>query len=418
MVRKVSRIQIWSACLGNLFEHYDSALFGFLSIFLAPMIFPMQDPLTGLILTYAIIPLGMLARPLGALFFGYIGDLYGRNLALFWSLAGMSILSGFIAFTPTYSQVGVLAPIFFCFGRVLQNFFSAGETIGGAVFLLENTPQKHQDLLSSIYSASTIGGILVASFGVTYLSHFGMIEEGWRFLYLVGCLTGVFGCFIRSRMDVNAPSKTSIKMIGTFSHLTSVLWRFRKEILLIAVVSGFSYASYSTALVLMNGFIPLVSSLTKAEIMRVNTGLLVLDFCALPFFGWVASRVSREKMMLFASLSIAICAIPLFLLLKEATLFMVILVRICFVLLGVVFCAPFHAWAQQLIPSAHRYLVIAFGYAIGSQVFGGPTSAIALWCFKQSGQVGSASWYLVALAIGSSLAISFSLRSRFLLKNG
>src|SRR4051812_25423429 len=97
---------LFSAWLGNLFEHYDTALFGFLSPFLAPLIFPKQDPLTALILTYAMIPLGMLARPIGSLFFGYIGDVYGRAVALFWTLAGMAIISLCIALTPLYAQVG------------------------------------------------------------------------------------------------------------------------------------------------------------------------------------------------------------------------------------------------------------------------------------------------------------------------
>ena len=64
----MSRLRFWSAWLGNLFEHYDSALFGFLSPFLAPLFFPKQEPLTALILTYAMIPLGMLARPIGSLY--------------------------------------------------------------------------------------------------------------------------------------------------------------------------------------------------------------------------------------------------------------------------------------------------------------------------------------------------------------
>src|SRR5204862_5975364 len=99
----ISHSRFWSAWLGNFFEHYDTALFGFLSPFLAPLIFPDKEPIVALILTYAIIPLGMLARPIGSLVFGYIGDVYGRKQALFLTLAGMSCVSGCIAFTPTYS---------------------------------------------------------------------------------------------------------------------------------------------------------------------------------------------------------------------------------------------------------------------------------------------------------------------------
>lgn len=404
-----SRTQLWNAFLGNLFEHYDTALFGFLSPFLAPLIFPEQEPITALILTYAIIPLGMLARPLGSVVFGYIGDVYGRTHALFLTLAGMSLISGCIALSPTYLQVGILAPIIFCLGRALQNFLAAGETMGGAIFLLENSSEKRHDLLSSLYSASTMGGHLLASLGVFLLSHYNAVDPGWRFLYLFGCITALFGCIIRrSSHSVQA----SVKFSQTFSNLRGVFWICRKPLLFIVISSGFAHANYSIALVLMNGFIPLVSSLTKTEVMRINTYLLILDFCALPFFGWLASRFHREKLMLSASLGVVLFSVPLLLSLEGASLAVVIGVRIAFVIFGVAFFAPFHAWAQQLIPPGCRYAVISLGYALGSQLLGSPTAALALWCFQKTGMVSSVSWYWLVLAIASSVTIAITLRSR------
>ena len=117
-----SHKQLWNACFGNLFEHYDTALFAFLAPFLAPLIFPEQESVTALILVYAIYPIGMLTRPLGSLFFGYIGDTYGRGQALFLTLSGMALVSGCIALSPTYLQAGILAPLFFVLGRAVQNF--------------------------------------------------------------------------------------------------------------------------------------------------------------------------------------------------------------------------------------------------------------------------------------------------------
>ncbi len=409
----VSRIQLWSAYLGNLFEHYDTALFGFLSPFLAPLIFPEKDPVTALILTYAIIPLGMLARPFGSLVFGYIGDAYGRKHALFLTLAGMSFVSGCIALSPTYLQAGILAPIIFFLGRVLQNFLAAGETMGGAIFLLENSSERRHDLLSSFYSASTMGGYLLASLGVFLLGHYNVVDPGWRFLYLCGCITGLFGCLIRrSPRTVQSTVQSSVKFSQTLVNLKSMFWTHRKPLLLIVISSGFAYATYSMALVLMNGFIPLVSTFSKTEIMKINTYLLVLDFCALPFFGWIASKVSREKLMLSASLGVVLFSMPLLLSLEGASLAGVIGVRVVFVIFGVAFFAPFHAWAQRLIPPDSRYGVISLGYALGSQLLGSPTAALALWCFQKTGMVSSVSWYWIALATASSIAIAMTLRSR------
>lgn len=398
--RNSSSLQFWSICLGNFFEHFDTALFGFLASFLAPLIFPDHDLITALILTYGMIPLGMLARPVGALFFGYIGDIYGRQQALFISLAGMSFVSGCLAFSPTYQQGGVIAPLIFCIGRVLQNFFAAGEAMGGAIFLLEHAPKKKHDLLSSLFSASTIGGILLASASVSLLTYCQAISWGWRILYAFGCLTALFGCLIRWQ----APMQTiqaSLTFKQSVLDQTKLLWVYRKEIFKIAITAGFSYANYSIAIVLMNGFIPLISSFTKAELINLNTSLLILDFCALPFFGWLSSKFSRKKIMIGALLSIILGGVPAFFLLEQASFFSIVIVRIFFVLCGVAFFAPFHAWTQELVPSPARYVIISFGYAIGSQLFGGPTTALSLWMFKQTGIVSSAVWYLVLLAVAS-----------------
>jgi MHS family proline/betaine transporter-like MFS transporter len=395
-----SRLLI-STWLGNFFEHYDTALFGFLSAFLAPLIFPQQDPLTALLLTYAIIPLSMLARPAGAIVFGMIGDVHGRGSALFYTLGGMAVISTLMAFTPTFSQAGFLAPLLFFAGRTFQNFFCAGEVMGGAIYLLENAHEKKHDFLSGLYNTSTIGGILLASGGVALLSH--SIEWSWRILYLFGSLTLIFAFAFR----LNPPLKTATQPCLSLS--IQRLWEHKKAFILIIIVSGFNYANYVIALVLMNGFIPLVTTSTKSEMITLNSFLLIFDLCALPFFGWVVSRYSREKMMSAAALGVALVAFPLFSMLPGASLATIIAVRIILVALGVAFCAPFHAWAQTLVPENCRYGIISLGYAIGSQLLGGPTAALSLWAYRQTGKVESLAIYWVLLSLLSANALVYSI---------
>ncbi len=408
-MNRVSNNSLLNACLGNLLEHYDTALFSFLSPFLAPLIFPKHDPIVALILTYALIPLGMLVRPLGSLVFGFIGDAFGRRQALFLSLTGMAIVSTCIAFSPTYLQVGLLSPIIFCIGRVLQNFLAAGESMGGAIFLLENSSPKHHDFLSSIYNSSTLGGYLLASLGVFTIGYYNVTDPGWRVLYLFGSLTALFGSFMR----ITPLTKLSpITFSETLDRLKNVVWTYRKPLFFIIVSSGFAYATYTIALVLMNGFVPLISGHTKTEIMKVNTYLILLDLCALPFFGWLASKVSREKLMIGACLAVLFFAIPLFKSLEGASLTTVILLRCSFVILGVAFFAPFHAWAAGLIPNNCRYGVISLGYAIGSQLLGSPTAALSLWCFQKTGKISSVAWYWMALAAMTALTLWFTMRQK------
>src|SRR5579862_8456534 len=97
--------------IGNILEHYDNALFGLLAPFIASLFFEKSDPLTALILTYGMLPLGIVFRPLGSLFFGWLGDRYGRKQALSLSLVMMAAVTVSMGCLPTYATAGIAAPI-------------------------------------------------------------------------------------------------------------------------------------------------------------------------------------------------------------------------------------------------------------------------------------------------------------------
>ena len=156
--------------VGNFLDHYDNALFGLLSPFIAPLFFAEKDPITALILTYSMLPLGLVTRPLGSLFFGWIGDCLGRRQALCISLTGMAIITVMIGCLPLYQDMGSWSPFFLALCRIFQGFFAAGEVSGAAIFVLEHTPSSERCLVSSCYDACSIGGVLLASAFVTFMS--------------------------------------------------------------------------------------------------------------------------------------------------------------------------------------------------------------------------------------------------------
>ncbi len=389
----------WSALLGHFFDHYDTALFGVLSPFLAPLLFPDQSPVMALILTFAMIPLGMLIRPAGSLLFGYLGDRYGRRSTFSLTLAGMGIVSLLMAFIPSYDTLGIAAPLLFFIGRLLQNFFSAGETMGGAIFLLEQAPPTKHDLISSIYNAITIAGILGASAGASLCAYFGNIADNWRVLYLIGALAALFGWVLR----LSSPKVALTASLPTFSFswrsLVSLLWNNLSPLTKIALGAGLGYANYVMALVFFNAFVPLVAPFSTDEMTHLNTFLLIFDFALLPCCGLLAAKIHRENLMRYSALAIALLAIPLSMLLENASWTTVILVRSTFVFLGVSFFAPFHAWARGLVDERHRYLLISFGYSLGTQLFGSPAATVSMWLFHKTGWVASLSWYWMLLAL-------------------
>lgn len=388
--------------VGNILEHYDSALFGLLAPFIAPLFFHDQDPLTALILTYAMIPLGLVAKPVGALCFGWIADRWGRRQALFWSLLGMALATISIGCLPTSS------PLLLAIVRLFQGFFAAGEVVGGAIYILENTQDKKKSLISSLFESSTIGGILLASGLIALLSHFERIEEGWRYLFWFGGLSGLMGFFIRFNAPENEEFKASAK---------SGLFLYRQEFFTIILASGFSYVTYALPFVLMNGYVPLVTSLSKADVMKVNTVLLGVDMFLLPLFGAIAERVGKEKVMFFGALASLLGSIPLFSLLGPGSgIALVTLVRLGIIVSGVAFSSPYHAWAVEQVPPHCRSRLLCLGYAIGSQAIGAPTSAICLFAYQQTGWTFAPALYLIPVAFGGLVSLGLVRRREAAMK--
>jgi MHS family proline/betaine transporter-like MFS transporter len=122
---------------------------------------------------------------------------------------------------------------------------------------------------------------------------------------------------------------------------------------------------------------------------------LTLDFVALPFFGFLAQKFSKEKMMLLASFTLLISTIFLFSLLKNASINTAIIIRSIFVLIGIWFSAPMHHMAQEIAPIKNRTQIITIGYALGSQIIGAPSCALGLFLYKKTNLVFAPGFYLM-----------------------
>ncbi len=375
----------WIGLVGNLLEHYDAALFGLLAPFLAPLFFPSDNPTFSLISTYALLPVGFLSKPAGALILGWLGDQFGRKRALSISLFGMAAATGCIGCLPTHEQIGAWAPLLLALARALQGFFAAAETTGGVLLVLDKAAPANRCIASSLFDAAGILGILIGSFLVSYWS------EGWRWLFWGGALTGAVGAALRWDQTADIGEK--------IANPFAILGKEWLSVLAICCVAGFSYYNYYLVTIFMNGFLPLVSSLSKSRAMELNTWILGLDLLLLPLFGWIAKKVSQEKLMLVAMGAITILSIPLFQLLEGATMGAALFVRLVLTVLGVALAAPFYSWAYELSSSKHRFLLVAVGTAIGSRLLGAPAPALGLWLYQTSGWTPAAAIPLIFLGI-------------------
>jgi len=379
---------------GNVLYFYDTALFGWVAPFLAPLLFPDKGGTEALLLTFAFLPLSYLARPLGALFWGFIGDRFGRKPVLVISLAGMALSTTAIGCLPLIPGAWMIVAL--C--RLCQGFFSAGET-GTAIFLIEHAPRHKRAMTSALYDATGIAGIFLASLLASYCG-----ETHWRLLFWLGAAAGLSAVFLRHNAE-ESPEYRPTKISWT------ALWQNRRPLIQITLVSGFSYANYYLLSVFLNGFLPQITALTTKEVLTFNTHLLWIDGFLLLGFGYLCRFIQKEHLMAAASFLAALVAIPLFMQLEGASWVQAALIRLSLVVFGVALAAPYHAWKVEIL-TTHRSLIGGVGSALGAKLFGAPMPMVSTWLVTQTGQVWTAALPIALLGLAATAAILSELRSR------
>lgn len=193
---KVDRTKAKKAALaggvGTLIEYYDFGVYGFLSIYIAPLFFISDNPAVPLLATLAVFGVAYVARPFGGIFFGTLGDKVGRKSALVLSVILMGVASSVLGLLPTYAAVGVLAPILLVLVRLVQGFSAGGEIGGSATYIAESAPPNRRGMFGSFTPiGSTLGfSVAAAVVGMTTLivGADNMAAWGWRIPFLISIL--------------------------------------------------------------------------------------------------------------------------------------------------------------------------------------------------------------------------------------
>ena len=173
-----------AACFGTFLEWYDFLTFATLAVAFAPLFFPSSDPITGLLASLATFGAGMVVRPLGAAFFGSLGDRIGRRPVFLITITLMGGATFAVGFLPTYEQIGIWAPILLVSLRLLQGLSAGGEIGGSAVYLTEHAVNSNRGLKTSVLQLMGPLGMLVSTLQLVLLNQFldpvSFKEWGWR----------------------------------------------------------------------------------------------------------------------------------------------------------------------------------------------------------------------------------------------
>ena len=191
-----------SGWLGTAMEFMDFQLYSLAAaIVFNKIFFPEVSPVIGLIAAMATYGVGYVARLVGAVYFGRMGDRIGRKKVLFITIALMGASTTLIGVLPTYAMIGIWAPILLVALRLIQGFGAGAEIAGATVMLAEYAPARRRGLISSLVCLGTNSGTLAASalwaILVAVLSEEQLLSWGWRIPFLASFLLMIFAVWIR-----------------------------------------------------------------------------------------------------------------------------------------------------------------------------------------------------------------------------
>jgi len=391
-----------SSIIGNALEWFDFVVYGMLAGIIAKAIFPTGDETSSLMVTLVTFGVGFGARPFGGIFLGMYSDKHGRKAAMVLMIFLMALGTLMVGLCPSYSSVGIVAPMFMLVARLVQGFSVGGEFSSATAMLIEFAPPGRRGLYGSFQMCSQmlafIFGGLFAMLLSKHLDPETMESWGWRVPFLVGSLIGPIGIYLRHRVDESPEFISAMKArpVGQKMSFRQSLLKARRE-LFVSFCTISCATSFNYVLIV---FIPLFAvqnfgfktADTQLGVVLANLINLIL----IPFTGLLSDKIGRRTTMIPAIVVFCILAyVFMTQLIAEPTLPHLLCLQMSIVVMTLLF-GPGPALMSEIFPVQVRSTAIALSYNIGILLFGGLAPAMVTGLVKETGDNMSPIYFMFA----------------------
>ena len=367
--------------LGNIIEWYDFALYSFFAHSIALNFFPSFSVSHAILFTLLIFAVSMIARPIGGMLFGYMGDRYGHQLAINNAIYLMIISSISIGFIPNAQHLGVLAPILLLLARLIQGLSSGGQYGGSLVSLYENAAQTQQTQACSITLWMAMIGAFIASF-VGYLClHLTPLSWHHNLTWRIPFLLSAIGlCRFQSPMP---PNKTT--QSNTPSPLSLLLSTQPKALLLCVLLSALSSGLYFSIFSYSHLFMLTAAHVSLTTAFSVQCISLIISCLSIPGFAYLSDKIGAIKLVRFSAIALTGCALPAVFFILQPELILTYIAMLLLIVLETTFMTSILTIYCGLFPAPIRYSGTAIGYNLGIAVLGAFTPFIISGSTKATG---------------------------------
>lgn len=399
--------------IGNALEWYDFVIYGFFAPIIGSLFFPNFEPFAQLLAVWGIFWAGFIVRPLGALFFGYLGDKFSRKYALMLSIFFMVLPTTLIGLLPTYHYIGIASPIILVILRLLQGFAMGGEYTGSIIFLIEHSEPKNRCLWGSFAPFSIVIGVIVGSLTASLitgiLSHEHLIHWGWRIPFVISIIGGAVGFYIRKRLS-DPKLFIEVKTVKEQAHIAitpikTILSKHKFSLLMIILLDFIIAIGFYIITIYLPSYFTTYFHYEPGSVFVINTINMMIFSVFIIIGALLADRVGRQWILLIGSVLLIVLSYPLFLLLKENATWTVFLMQCGLVVIYGLYQGVLPIAMAELMPISVRYSGVSFGHNFSMAIFGGSTPFLATWLINTTGNVYSPAFMLVTAAVLSLIGI-------------
>ncbi|KAA9164022.1 MHS family MFS transporter [Amycolatopsis acidicola] len=376
---------------GQALEWYDFYLYGLAAALVFPHVFfPGASDFVGLLASFGTFAVGFVARPVGGLVFGRLGDRIGRSPTLVITILVMGLGTVAIGLLPTYDQVGVISPILLVLLRVVQGIGVGGEWSGSAVLVLEYAPEHRRGFFSSMINSGEYIGTLPAAGLFTLMSatmsDASFSSWGWRIPFLVSVLAVVGSLIIRRAVE-ETPAFQAVQGEGT--RPPSLRESLRSQWRSVATVVGLRILENASAYLITAFAVTYAETTGHASSTVTTLGVFLASAVAIPMiplWGYVSDLVGRKKVFAGGACFMLAFYVPFFLLVgsgQTGPIWLAFMAAYAFGMAPMLSVEP--SWFAELFPTEFRFSGTAISSNVGAVFAGGLAPFIATALFGAGG---------------------------------
>ncbi|TQC43094.1 MFS transporter [Rhodococcus sp. WS4] len=359
---------------GTVIEYYDFVVYAFLAITISPLFFPTGDKTASLLSTLAVFGAGYAARPLGGIFFGWIGDRFGRRGALMSTVLTMGFATAALGLLPTYQQIGIGAAILLLITRLIQGFAAGGEFIGASTYVTESAPAHRRGFFLSLTPAGGGAGVALAPLVVGVMTFVLTPDQisawGWRVPFLLSIPLLLVCLYYRFRLEDTPEFKLMVERSEIVRFPLREVMRKHAGSFVQVIVVTIAVASPSfLGAVYMNIYLVTVVGLQPGVVYWFSALILGLALPGFLISGRAVDRFGYRRVLVIGMLGCGALVYPMLAIMGATKNLVVIgLLYFAFMLLNNAINPPAYGFFIGAFPGPVRYTGAAVGVNIGNIV--------------------------------------------------